>query len=510
MNSPSWMKLFYQLLFAAAIVIGSNGDRLNEEENAALQDTCGRKYGYQRKVINGELANRGDFPWAVSVYIRHLNKTTSVFDAVLGPGTIVSPRHIFAYNTISKDDAGNLVLLGIDHTDYVGSCEGDHLVIPEAMNSRFDFGFEHFQQFDNHREFQPTISKITVINGCKNPKTSHVMVLELVQNLDLGTKIRQAACTSNSPKNWFAPQEFPVYGMNRPGILVSGKFMPINCTVGEPYGCTAAMDQNQGLCQGDFGGSAVANLEDRFTMLGLYASGNTRCRLNTGSRPEFKFVNIGYLRKEICDVTGICVPAPPEDESEETTEKPEETTEEPEETTTEDDEAFTRGSEEETTTEDDEAFTRGPEEETTTEDDEAFTRGSEEETTTEDDEAFTRGGSEEVITPEEITDEPTIISVTAYPMPLETTTPSFQRIGEEGEVIVAETFPKQPLAPANCTGNQSPEVIIAERIEPMQIGVGVNGQQEIIAEKFEPMPLGSAGMTRGDRVRTVNININFL
>ncbi|EGT31061.1 hypothetical protein CAEBREN_11536 [Caenorhabditis brenneri] len=482
------MKLFYPFLFAAIIV---NGDRLNEEENAALQDTCGRKYGYHRKVINGELANRGDFPWAVSVYIRHLNKTTSVFDAVLGPGTIVSPRHIFAYNTISKDDNGNLILLGIDHTDYTGSCEGDHLVIPEAMNSRYDFGFEHFQQFDNHREFQPTISKITVINGCKDPKTSHVMVLELVQNLDLGTKIRQAACTSNSPRNWFAPEEFPVYGMNRQGILVSGKFMPINCTVGEPYGCVAAMDQNQGLCQGDFGGSAVANLEDRFTMLGLYASGNTRCRLNPGSRPELKFVNIGYLRKEICDVTGICVPAPPEDESEE----PEETTEEPEETTTEEDEAFTRGSEEETTTEDDEAFTRG----------------SEEETTTEDDEAFTRGGSEEVITPEEITDEPTIISVTAYPMPLETTTtPSSQRIGENGEVIVAETFPKQPLAPANCTGNQVPEVIIAERIQPMQIGVGVNGEQEIIAEKFEPMPLGSAGMTRGDRVRTVNININFL
>ena len=42
MNSPSWMKLLYQLLFAATIIIGSNGDRLNEEENAALQDTCGR------------------------------------------------------------------------------------------------------------------------------------------------------------------------------------------------------------------------------------------------------------------------------------------------------------------------------------------------------------------------------------------------------------------------------------------------------------------------------------
>ncbi|CAO4376625.1 unnamed protein product [Caenorhabditis nigoni] len=293
---------------------------------------CGKRAdGYHRKVINGEYVKKGEHPWAVNIYVRYL-KEQNHFGFYYHVGAMISSRHIVSFNTLFNSTE-NLNLDGREYTGYKGICEGDNLIVPQELLSRFDADFEYLNDVNGNREFRNTVAKVTVINGCKELLTSNPMIIELVAPLENNTV---PACISNTARNWERVGGFSVYGMDRPGRLVSGRFRPIECSASAPFSCAEASNKSsQGLCivsfflflalmgltdikrtflfQGDFGGSAIANMDHRHVMLGFYALGNSDCQGNTETMDPFKFVNLGYYRQEICEATGVCVPPPEED-----------------------------------------------------------------------------------------------------------------------------------------------------------------------------------------------------
>ncbi|ULT86470.1 hypothetical protein L3Y34_006281 [Caenorhabditis briggsae] len=128
------------------------------------------------------------------------------------------------------------------------------------------------------------------------------MILELIAPLENNTV---PVCISGCARNWERVGGFSVYGVNGPGRLVSGRFRPIECSASSPFSCAEASNKAyQGLCQGDYGGSAIANIDQRYVMLGFYAGDNEECQGNTENMDPFKFVNLGHYRQEICETTG--------------------------------------------------------------------------------------------------------------------------------------------------------------------------------------------------------------
>ncbi|PIC23087.1 hypothetical protein B9Z55_016905 [Caenorhabditis nigoni] len=331
-SSSSTMKLLYLLPLLVSIV-GVGAGRISEQENEETQMICGKRAdGHHRKVINGEYVKKGEHPWAVTVYMRFLDKKNQ-FDLFYGVGTMISSRHIVKFNSLfnTGKNTDNLNLNGHEYTGYKGICEGDNLIVPQELLSRFDADFEYLNDVNKNREFHNTVAKVTVIHGCKELLTSNPMIIELIAPLDNNTV---PACISNSARNWERVDEFSVYGTNKAGPLVSGRFKPIECSASAPFSCAEASNKSQGLCNGDFGGSAIANMDHRHVMLGFYAGDNTDCRGNTETMDPFKFVNLGHYRQEICEATGVCVPPPVEDVTPEPQPEAPSTTAAPEEGTT--------------------------------------------------------------------------------------------------------------------------------------------------------------------------------
>ncbi|CAO4376629.1 unnamed protein product [Caenorhabditis nigoni] len=295
------MKLLY-LLPLLVFVVGVGAGKISDQENEQTQLICGKRAnGYSRKVINGEYVKKGEHPWAVSVYTRFRNKKNH-FRFLFGPGTMISSRHIVIFNIFNSTE--NLNING-EYTGYKGICEGDNLVVPQELLSRFDADLEYLHDLNTKREFRNTVAKVTVINGCKELLPSNPMILELTSPLENNTV---PVCISGCARNWERVSGFSVYGVNRPGRLVSGRFRPIECSASAPFSCAEASNKSsQGLCQGDYGGSAIANMDHRHVMLGFYAGDNDECEGNTETMDPFKFVNLGHYRQEICETTGVCV-----------------------------------------------------------------------------------------------------------------------------------------------------------------------------------------------------------
>ncbi|PIC23089.1 hypothetical protein B9Z55_016906 [Caenorhabditis nigoni] len=309
------MKLLY-LLPLVVFVVGVGAGKISEQENEETQLVCGRSEfsetkrallrtsgegGYHRKVINGEYVKKGEHPWAVSVYTRFRNKKNH-FRFLFGPGTMISSRHIIIFNIFNSTE--NLNING-EYTGYKGICEGDNLVVPQELLPRFDVDLEYLHDLNTKREFRNTVVKVTVINGCKELLPSNPMILELIAPLENNTV---PVCISGCARNWEHVGGFSVYGVNKPGRLVSGRFRPIECSASAPFSCAEASNKSsQGLCQGDYGGSAIANMDHRHVMLGFYAGDNDECQADTETMDPFKFVNLGHYRQEICETTGVCV-----------------------------------------------------------------------------------------------------------------------------------------------------------------------------------------------------------
>ncbi|KAF1752422.1 hypothetical protein GCK72_018977 [Caenorhabditis remanei] len=448
------------LLFLFVILfVGIQAGLIDSEENRQLYSSCGRKTGYERKMIHGDLVKKGEHPWAVSIYVRYLNKTINKYVTLLGPGTMISSKHIVAFNTVRRNGT-TLTIIGLEDTDYEGTCEGNHLVLPEELYSRYDYDFEHLKKFNGSRQFSKnSIVKITALNGCKEGVTlgnSNPLILEISSP---PTVVYEAGehfpvCISNSPYNWKDVSQFTVYGMNQPGMLVSGKFQPVVCESEVPFSCATAVNKYQGLCQGDFGGSAVAKFDDRYIMLGLYARGNTKCNADSETLPEFMFLNLGYYRQEICETTGVCVAPPPADVSHIP--------------------PFNGWN---LTT-----VIYSPVGQTTAEPPLETTLINSVETTTTDEEIST--GTTETYTTS-VPETPVMTTENSEHTTLTNGNTKYVSIGEDGEVIEAETFAPMRINLANCSDGN---IITAERIEPMKIG---NNQ------------------TRGTRVRNINIHIHL-
>ncbi|UMM32219.1 hypothetical protein L5515_006100 [Caenorhabditis briggsae] len=455
------------LLPLVVFVVGVGAGKISEQENEQTQLICGKKAGgYSRKVINGEYVKKGEHPLAVSVYVRYYNKKNQ-FKTLLGPGTMISSRHIVAFNSLFRSTE-NLNLLGMEDTGIKGICEGDNLILPQELLSRYDADLEYLNDMNGNREFRNTIAKATVINGCKKLLPSNPMILELIAPLENSTV---PVCISNSARNWERVGGFSVYGMDRPGRLVSGRFRPIECSASAPFSCAEASNKSsQGLCQGDFGGSAIAKMGHRHVMLGFYAGGNSACKANTETIPPFKFVNLGHYRQEICETTGVCVPPSEEDVT------PGPQTEAP-------------------------STTAAPEEEGTTTAEKVYWthRGS-----TAEAEYFphrVRFTDSHVPLQDFFTFKPqTVPSVAEEEIKAETFAPlmiSNSSLGDD--VIKAETF-----APMKIGGGA--EAIKTEKFASMRIG----GDGEVIkAETFEPMEIDHRGSTRADRIRYIHIHIHL-
>ncbi|CAO4376624.1 unnamed protein product [Caenorhabditis nigoni] len=303
------MKLLH-FLPLVVFIVGVGAGKISDQENEQTQLVCGKRAdGYSRKVINGEYVKKGEHPWAVTVYTRYLNERNE-FHFFYQPGAMISSRHIVSFQSFSNSTE-NLRLDARESTGYKGICEGDNLIVPQELLPRYDADLEYLNDLNVNREFRNTVAKVTVINGCKEFLKSNPMIIELVAPLENNAV---PACISNSARNWEHVSEFSVYGSNRNGRLVSGRFRPIECSASAPFSCAEASNKSsQGLCMGDFGGSAIANMDHRHVMLGFYAGDNTDCQGNTETMDSFKFINLGYYRQEICEATGVCVPPPEED-----------------------------------------------------------------------------------------------------------------------------------------------------------------------------------------------------
>ncbi|CAI2352938.1 unnamed protein product [Caenorhabditis sp. 36 PRJEB53466] len=282
--------------------------RVSEALNEQLQDKCGRQT-YQRKVINGAETYRGEHPWAASLYIRYNGSV------MIGPATIISPRHLIAFNLVRDNQGYHSILKKLRISGTV-LCEGVHLLLPQKMLSAFDIDFEYLSPLNASRKFRDSVNRITVINGCSSLGNDKLMVIELRESLRI-TRNRRPVCVSNSAKNWDPSlhAKFPVYGVNRTGILVTAEFAPVleGCDAKVPLSCAKAVRQDQGLCQGDFGGAAVATVNEHATVLGIYAKGNIKCGSDPATINDYQFINIGYYREGICEVTGVCAAAPDND-----------------------------------------------------------------------------------------------------------------------------------------------------------------------------------------------------
>ncbi|PIC23085.1 hypothetical protein B9Z55_016903 [Caenorhabditis nigoni] len=486
------MKLLY-LLPLVVFVVGVGAEKLSDQENEQTQLICGRRArAFHRKVINGEYVKKGEHPWAVSVYVRYYNKKNE-FKTLLGPGTMISSRHIVAFNSLFRSTE-NLNLLGMEDTGIKGICEGDNLILPQELLTRFDADLEYLNDLNGKREFRNTIAKATVINGCKKLLPSNPMILELTSPLENSTV---PVCISNSARNWERVGGFSVYGMDRPGRLVSGRFRPIECSASAPFSCAEASNKSsQGLCQGDFGGSAIAKMDHRHVMLGFYAGGNSACNANTETIPPFKFVNLGHYRQEICETTGVCVPPSEEDLTPgPQTEAPSTTAAPEEDTTTAEEEYYTR---EVLSTHREvpygKPFTWKP----------YYTR------------EVSPSGEDHFTHRARFTNVPRFTHVPHEdPFTLEPpTVPS-----ADTEEIKAETF--APLMASKSSLGD--DVIKAEKFAPMKIGGGaedikagkyapmrIGGDGEVIkAETFKPMEIDHRGSTRADRFRDIHIHIHL-
>uniref|UniRef100_A0A8R1DLH8 Peptidase S1 domain-containing protein n=2 Tax=Caenorhabditis japonica TaxID=281687 RepID=A0A8R1DLH8_CAEJA len=291
--------IFFPLLFAVSI----DAYQVSKPINQALQEKCGRTY--QRKVINGDNAKIGDHPWAASLYLRR-----DTGGLLIGPSTVFSPSHLFGYNVFRYNKTSNMYQVPSAFTVPNTTCEGDHLVISDGLLDKLDVDFEHQTRMSKTRKFQDTVARIVVVNGCKGVvNNANLMIIELKNGVTFN-KYRRPVCVSNDPKNWEAAEEFPVYGMNSSGVLLSANFAPTPCDEAAPLSCAKAVDEQQGLCSGDFGGSATAYFNDRATVLGIFAKGNMDCKIRPETVDNYQFVNVGYFHKEICEITGVCVEPP--------------------------------------------------------------------------------------------------------------------------------------------------------------------------------------------------------
>ncbi|CAI2352937.1 unnamed protein product [Caenorhabditis sp. 36 PRJEB53466] len=279
--------------------------RLSAEQNLELQETCGRMRGsftsgeidVSRKFVEGNRASTLEFPWAASVNV----------EGIL-TASVISPRHILLFNIIEMDPSnGTLSIFDDIALTQKAECDVNDLLLPEEVNKYIEVDFVAKQS----AVASPQVAKVIVLDGCVKIDTFKPMILELAEDLQFDENHR-AICLSDSEDNWNTTEEFSVFGLGPRGkSLSTAKFAPKECSRKDSLEsyveCAKPLNESQGLCAGDFGGGAVAEINERDVLLGVYAEGNVQCKTDPRKHREPEFINIGHFKDSICRQTGICV-----------------------------------------------------------------------------------------------------------------------------------------------------------------------------------------------------------
>ncbi|PIC23433.1 hypothetical protein B9Z55_017138 [Caenorhabditis nigoni] len=289
-------RLVILLLLASTVSVA---EKLTELENEALQENCGRNNRYRHKVINGDVSL--DFPSAASVHVKSGILTS----------TIISPRHVILFNIFEFDKITNRRFLFNDtEIKGTGYCIGEDWILPEEVNDMLTVNIVGVQGGIN------IVSRVFVLGGCVEIDTYKPMIIELSR--DFTYHSRGSVCLPQKEEDIIDAYTredvfYTVYGLGPKGDkLTSAEYLRKEECDKEHESwhqyvfCGKPVNESRGLCAGDFGGGAIANVDGRNTIFGVYAEGNVECGRDPAHHPEPEFIDLAKYTKSICRHTGVC------------------------------------------------------------------------------------------------------------------------------------------------------------------------------------------------------------
>uniref|UniRef100_A0A1I7USG5 Peptidase S1 domain-containing protein n=1 Tax=Caenorhabditis tropicalis TaxID=1561998 RepID=A0A1I7USG5_9PELO len=287
------------LLLFLLFVFVAFSDRISEEHNLALQRHCGRKVSNETSA-DGTIVQRVQHPWAVAVYTR-LNITGQKKPGYnMSPGVIISNRHILISSNVWYINS-EYSIIGRQTINGNVTIEGNNIVLPKEILSQYDFDFNLEEEFIFENEERGLVESATIIGGADHtgPK---LMLLELNVQLPIDNETL-AVCMPGDADIWPPEEPVPVYGSNVKGVYRTAEFKAINCTEKEPILCAQSVDIPKTMCERTAGGAAVAPINDRYTVLGLFSK---RWLCDSNNTSKIQLTDVHFFRKEICELTGVC------------------------------------------------------------------------------------------------------------------------------------------------------------------------------------------------------------
>ncbi|KAF1752909.1 hypothetical protein GCK72_019464 [Caenorhabditis remanei] len=299
---------FPSALVAFLLISGFHAFRFNDEENKALQETCGsnmKEVGhYSRKVLNGEAAHSGESPWSVAVYIPdHLNHT------VYTTGTLISSRHVISYDRLFFTNTTGGIVYRHDmeqlEKDLCGAA-GSDLVLPRKYARQVSVYADTLKadRFSGKQELG--VKSVRILNGCVTPHhLNRVAVIELQKQITDDLRA-QPICVGYEERP-SAPFTFYGFGDNRGEVIDATlrhtEVTEVPCEFpSDELFCVKAQEP---LCNGDFGGAAVKTISGSVRAFGVYVDGPYECS-KADENTVYTFANMTRLAEKICEDSGVC------------------------------------------------------------------------------------------------------------------------------------------------------------------------------------------------------------
>ncbi|XP_067944938.1 chymotrypsinogen B-like [Watersipora subatra] len=271
----AWSTNNERCCMAASPIVGTATTRapssVNTSVKPALNDattTCGiqKVSGFKKRVIGGNVADKGEWPWQVSI-IKSTSFYGRSFSHTCG-GTIISP-------------------------EWIVSAAHCFQGLTSSYNIRMRVG-EHSQYVDEGTEYNAVVSKIMV-----HPQYSYsqnyndIALVKLSKPLDITQKYIRAACLPSMDEisDFYNNDECYTTGWGKTSS--AGSVSPILREVqsslvsqsscrrkwGSQIDSTKVCFGNgyKGACQGDSGGPLVCKKNGRYSLVGAVSFGSKSC-----------------------------------------------------------------------------------------------------------------------------------------------------------------------------------------------------------------------------------------
>jgi len=246
------------------LILISTVQSLIHPDNAVNQCYCGVPNESTNRIINGELAEEGEFPWAVRVYGR--NTTYNEHNIGCG-GTLVSDRHVLT--------AAHCILEGYDYWAKLGTSYAAYHKNASAIN------WEDLAEIENtirHPEYVRWHNDIGILKlrhpidlSCNpNVKPACLPFNQTAKDLAGKTAIVSGwgrTDTDEAPSDHLLKTKVEFYGEN------------MTCLESCPSCLCSGAKEKTGPCSGDSGGPLI--LKDPFnngaaTLVGIHLGGGGR------------------------------------------------------------------------------------------------------------------------------------------------------------------------------------------------------------------------------------------